>query len=335
MASPALRAALGTVAAALVLAAPAAAQNPVPPPAPAPPPPPAPAPVAGRLSVHVKTPYRLGRAPLALRGGRVRVTGVLAPFVPGQTVTVRVRRGRKVLGKRRLAVAQVGANGAFTTRLRLRRTGRISVQATHLANPALAAAASKRVRLTVARPKVGVGSRGPLVRLLQRGLAKLRYGPSTGGVFDDRTARAVLAWRKVNHRPRIARSDAGMLRAVVAGKGGWKVRHPGAGHHVEAVLSKQALALINGRTVVRVLPTSSGAPATPTVVGSFRFYMKTPGTNAKGMVDSSYFIRGYAIHGYVDVPTYNASHGCLRIPLASASFAYSWIRIGDRMFVKR
>ena len=45
-----------------------------------------------------------------------------------------------------------------------------------------------------------------------------------------------------------------------------------------------------------------------------RLHARTPGTNAKGMVDSNYFIRGYAIHGYADVPVYNASHGCLRDP---------------------
>ena len=38
------------------------------------------------------------------------------------------------------------------------------------------------------------------------------------------------------------------------------------------------------------------------------------------MVYSSYFIRGYAIHGYADVPTYAASHGCLRMPIPDASF---------------
>ena len=63
---------------------------------------------------------------------------------------------------------------------------------------------------------------------------------------------------------------------------------------------------------------SSGKPSTPTVIGRFRVYSKTPGTNAEGMVDSNYFIRGYAIHGYAEVPTYAASHGCLRVPIPDA-----------------
>jgi lipoprotein-anchoring transpeptidase ErfK/SrfK len=46
------------------------------------------------------------------------------------------------------------------------------------------------------------------------------------------------------------------------------------------------------------------------------------------MVDANYFIRGYAVHGYFDVPTYAASHGCLRVPIPSAAAIYRWIRIG-------
>ena len=61
--------------------------------------------------------------------------------------------------------------------------------------------------------------------------------------------------------------------------------------------------------------------------------MKTPGTNAKGMVHSSYFIRGYAIHGYVSVPAFNASHGCLRVPIPDAYRIFSWLHIGDRVIV--
>ena len=51
------------------------------------------------------------------------------------------------------------------------------------------------------------------------------------------------------------------------------------------------------------------------------------------MVNSSYFIRGYAIHGYVDVPAFNASHGCLRVPIPDAARIYDWLHMGDRVIV--
>jgi lipoprotein-anchoring transpeptidase ErfK/SrfK len=52
------------------------------------------------------------------------------------------------------------------------------------------------------------------------------------------------------------------------------------------------------------------------------------------MVDANYFIGGYAIHGYVSVPNYNASHGCLRVPLMSARTIYDWLRVGDVVWVE-
>jgi lipoprotein-anchoring transpeptidase ErfK/SrfK len=51
------------------------------------------------------------------------------------------------------------------------------------------------------------------------------------------------------------------------------------------------------------------------------------------MYMSNYFIRGYAIHGYPSVPTYNASHGCLRVPNADAVAIFNWIRVGDPIWV--
>jgi len=94
------------------------------------------------------------------------------------------------------------------------------------------------------------------------------------------------------------------------------------------------LVFAQGGKPVRIYHASSGKPSTPTVFGTFHFYSKTFGTNAKGMVDSSYFIRGYAIHGYADVPAYNASHGCLRVPIPNARSIYDWLRIGDVVWVE-
>ena len=53
------------------------------------------------------------------------------------------------------------------------------------------------------------------------------------------------------------------------------------------------------------------------------------------MVFSNYFIRGYAIHGYHEVPTFAASHGCLRVPIPDAVPIFNWIRLGDRIDVYR
>jgi lipoprotein-anchoring transpeptidase ErfK/SrfK len=143
----------------------------------------------------------------------------------------------------------------------------------------------------------------------------------------------VLAWRKVTGQPRTFSASPAIVRGVLAGRGRFRVRHPRDGRHVEADLSRQVLALIDGRKVRRIYHTSSGAPGTPTVIGRFNVYLKTLGTNRVGMVDASYFIRGYAIHGYVTVPAFNASHGCLRVPIADARSIFDWLRLGDVVWV--
>jgi lipoprotein-anchoring transpeptidase ErfK/SrfK len=143
----------------------------------------------------------------------------------------------------------------------------------------------------------------------------------------------VMAFRKVNGMARSYDADRRVVHKVLAGKGAFKPRHPHAGHHAEADLSRQVLALIDHGKVLRTYHMSSGKPSTPTIIGTFHVYLKTPGTNAKGMVDSNYFIRGYAIHGYFDVPAFNASHGCLRIPIPDARSVFNWLRYGDPVIV--
>jgi hypothetical protein len=191
------------------------------------------------------------------------------------------------------------------------------------------------VRVRAVDGNIRPGQGGAAVRLLQRGLAKLHYAVPRSGVYDDGTQRAVMAWRKVTHRARTFTASRDVLLGVLAGRGGWKVRPPRDGRHVEADISKQVLVLVDGAKVHRIYHTSSGAPATPTILGRFRVYRKDPGTNAKGMVHSSYFQGGYAIHGYVSVPPYNASHGCLRVPIPNSWSIYQWVRMGSVVWVER
>lgn len=178
-------------------------------------------------------------------------------------------------------------------------------------------------------PRTLRGASGAAIRVAQRALARKKYVVGRAGSFDARTGRAVLALRKRLGLARTSSWDAGLARRVARGEGAWKVRHPGHGRHVESDISLQLLALIGaGGKVERIYPTSTGAPATPTIKGSFRVYRKDYGSNALGMVHSAYFIRGYAIHGYKSVPTYNASHGCLRVPIPDALSIYNWVRFG-------
>jgi lipoprotein-anchoring transpeptidase ErfK/SrfK len=285
-------------------------------------------PVQGTLKLQAQKVHRNGERKIALTRTAWRVRGVLTPHVTGQQVVVRFYRdGRKVHEQvEQPQPIRGGTAGEFRTPFESRRAGRVAVEAVHLATPEMDTVRSEKVRVNVMTPTV---SSPTIVRLLQKGLSKQRYAVSRSGVYDDSTARAVMAWRKVNGQARTFTVSEGLVRRVLAGKGAFKPKYPRDGRHVEADLSRQVLALVNRRGKVhRVYHTSSGAPATPTVLGRFKTYRKSPGTNAKGMVHSSYFIGGYAIHGYPSVPAYNASHGCLRVPIPNAWSIYQWVRMG-------
>jgi lipoprotein-anchoring transpeptidase ErfK/SrfK len=47
----------------------------------------------------------------------------------------------------------------------------------------------------------------------------------------------------------------------------------------------------------------------------------------------SYFLRGFAVHGYPSVPAYPASHGCVRIPIWVAQRIYALISFGSRIVI--
>jgi len=288
---------------------------------------------APKLALGLGGVERDGRQAVVLSGERFRVRGTLSKWVPGQRVSVRLYRGSRKVAERDLEIRRAGPRGRFSTRLTARGRGRLRVRAVHRATPELGALRSGAARLVAIGARATPGSRGPAVRMLQRGLDELRYAVPRTGVYDAGTSRAVMAYRKVNGMQRTGTASASILRRVVRRQGAYKVRHPGGGHHLEADLSRQVLALVDGKRVVRTYTTSSGARSTPTVRGTFRVYRKTPGTNSLGMVDAVYFIRGYAVHGYKSVPPYGASHGCLRVPIPNARALYDWLRMGDRVFV--
>ena len=124
-----------------------------------------------------------------------------------------------------------------------------------------------------------------------------------------------------------------MFRRLARGGGGFKLRYPKAGKHAEFDWSRQVLVLARGSRPQIVLHTSSGraldadrlrqVPLLPQV---------TPATTPRACTTPSYFVGGYAIHGFSPVPTFPASHGCLRIPIASAKRVYGWVSLGDTIY---
>ena len=49
--------------------------------------------------------------------------------------------------------------------------------------------------------------------------------------------------------------------------------------------------------------------------------------------DPVYFNKGIAIHGFDNVPTYPASHGCIRVPMSVGTQVLNMTRVGDHVYV--
>jgi peptidoglycan hydrolase-like protein with peptidoglycan-binding domain len=275
---------------------------------------PASAPASGPVGATIKLVLARvgGSPPFALVGGRVVVRALLTPYVAGQTV-------------------QVGfyLDGQFSVSFSSRYAGLVQARAVHYATTQQGAFGGRSPVVRFVHASLGPGAHGLSVRLLQSELHALHYAVPLTGVFDEATGQALIAYRKMTGLQRIPYAGRHLFELLARGAGSFHVRYPHDGRHVEANLAAQVLAEIEpGGRVRRIYMMSSGKPSTPTVLGRFQVYEKTPGENSEGMVDSNYFIRGYAIHGYAEVPTYAASHGCLRVPIPDAPEIYAWVQVG-------
>jgi L,D-transpeptidase-like protein len=264
----------------------------------------------------------------------VPVSGTLSPFVANQRVEVTFYLDGRELFTRHLAVAKgKGGAGSFRTTIKVQENGKYAVAAKHVATAQLGGDSTVRKGWKVSFPALHRGQCGDVVVGFKKAMRSMGYIANSGRCFGGKTGRGVLAYRKVNEMSRSMRAGAGLVKKAFSGKGGYEVRHPGAGEHVEAPLSKQVLVFAKGDKPFAIYPISSGKSSTPTVTGHFQFIRPEPGYNSHGMYYSWYFYGGYAVHGYESVPDYPASHGCLRTFIADQPEIYNRIHYGEDIFI--
>jgi hypothetical protein len=275
-----------------------------------------------------------------LNGGRaqiyseVPVVGTVAPFVAGQHVAVTFYLDGHKLLTRNVAVQKgKGGSGDFKASIVVRKDGKYAAAAKHVATAALGGDNSARKSWRVSFPALHPGQCDGVVKGFKRAMAKLGYAAGGGRCFDGRTGREVLAYRKVNGMARTERAGKGLVQDVFGDRGGYYVRYPDAGEHAEVSLDKQVLVLAKGDRPFAIYPVSTGKPSTPTVTGHYTFYRREPGYNSEGMYYSFYWHNGYAVHGYAEVPTYAASHGCVRTFIADQPRIYDQLHYGESIFV--
>jgi hypothetical protein len=259
----------------------------------------------------------------------VTVHGSVWPTVAGGKAVVELRRGGRVVRRRR---ARVTRSGAFRQQFRIDQPGTYRVRAwfsdaTHLKGSSVDG--PRKTRL----PSLHKGSHGIYVSLLEHRLVKLDYRlVRIDKRYDFRTADAVLAFRKVQRMRRIFSVNAATWRALADPRRPHPHSHK-RGFHIEADQTRQVLYTVQDGAITNILHISSGKPSTPTHDGRFRVYRKIAGYSPHRLYYPSYFDGNRALHGWTDVPTYPASHGCVRIPYWNARFIYRLGRIGTRVIV--
>lgn len=176
-------------------------------------------------------------------------------------------------------------------------------------------------------PRLSVGSRGPSVLALNRELHRIHIAlGAVDSSFGLDTRDAVVAFQKLHGLARTGSVDGRLWRLLLQAETP-RARYP-YGDHIEVSKPLQVLFVVRGGRVVLVSHVSTGATGN-TPVGRWHVYSKAPGYLPSGMYDSSFFLRGFALHGYHSVPFFAASHGCVRIPIWLAPRIYALAPYGS------
>jgi len=198
-------------------------------------------------------------------------------------------------------------------------------------------------------PELETGAAGPAVVSLQARLAALHYDiGAVDGSFGDDTSHAVVAFQKVNGLSPTGTADSAtwsaLFHPIIPTA---KYDYPGAS--IEVDLTRQVVYLVRDGKIESIFDASTGGgyefvskgvtkvAITPT--GTYRIYlMQIDGwyeSSVGWMYRSSFFLRGFALHGEVSVPPFPASHGCVRVTLSAINRLWPGLYLGMLVSIYR
>ena len=198
-----------------------------------------------------------------------------------------------------------------------------------------------------------VGSHGAAVLELEKRLTEFRYEVGAAdGFYDQQTWQGVVAFQKYARLKRtgtytLETQEALHLAMLPEGL------HPELGlPRIEIDLRRQVLLFFDEQGLNRVIAVSTGSNrkyceiskksgkqvcgAARTPRGKFRIQWRISGwreSDLGKLYNPLYFNGGFAIHGSPSVPSYNVSHGCVRISIATSLWFYDTIKNGTPVIV--
>jgi lipoprotein-anchoring transpeptidase ErfK/SrfK len=186
---------------------------------------------------------------------------------------------------------------------------------------ARAAAAAATGLLLVVTAAPAADAAGPTKKQVEVALAKRGFPVgSADGRYDQRTRRALCAWRELTGRA-VSRNLPTAAEAAVVVQGS-VTKVPGyLRDGIDVNIRCQVAYHVAAGKVKRIMPVSTGMSGHRTRTGAFHVYRshnKWHRSTIYGapMYRPLYFSRGMALHGSASdrlVKTYPASHGCVRM----------------------
>jgi L,D-transpeptidase catalytic domain/Sporulation and spore germination/Putative peptidoglycan binding domain len=156
------------------------------------------------------------------------------------------------------------------------------------------------------------------------------------GSLDYLTEQALLAFQGWEDLDRTG-TVTGQTQVALFGASRPRPAAHHSGKREEIYRDLGVLLLIEDGQVVRAVHTSTGAGGR-TPAGSFHVYAKSLLSWSKPfkvwMPYAAYFHGGIATHQSPDVPSYPASHGCVRLPEGEADRVYRFVDVGTPVVVR-
>ena len=188
------------------------------------------------------------------------------------------------------------------------------------------------------------------VKAIEQKLSDLGYDPGeVDGIPDSLFECALIAFQKMNGLKKNGMITPEVLMAL---ENPIQPR-PAENHdgiHSEADLKRQVMTVYRNSDILRILPISSGSGESyedleggigiaKTPIGNFDFFAHSWGIHKDHLGELFnpvfFHVDGYAVHGDLFVPSYPASHGCIRIPIKDSEWFVKTVPLGSPLLVSK
>jgi lipoprotein-anchoring transpeptidase ErfK/SrfK len=284
--------------------------------------------------------------PAGLKVGQTSVLrGSIAPAYAGARLAIRRRAADSTWSD--VAVVSIDGSGGYSWSVKPGAAGRYVFQVVLPARPAHLQAATPAMAVQVDARDLSRGDTGSDVMTLEKRLAAQKADVGrVDGVYDYDLTHAVIAFQKSQGIARTGRYD-NATRFRLGNPVPVRLQFPKSGRAVEIDIRKQVLYLSEAGVLRRILDVSTGSgelyesegvthrAVTPR--GSFAITRKINDPHHESplgvLYRPAYFYGGFAVHGSSSVPTYPASHGCVRITNPAMDRLYDLLTIGTPVTV--